>query len=224
MVRPGRATAPAPARAAEGRPWMRSGRPPEPGRRRPAIRVRRRPTGGRRPAPARTEAVPLLPSATSDEPLDPTRRRRAEIRDRDDARTARGRRNPRSARARCCRSSPSACARCSPCRASASASATRRAARSRSPVRTTRGGSFSYSAPVVAPTVVYPTGFAATRPTHLSEPGRHGGDDLSLQLSCPLPHDVHGTIEFKALLLSQADTWQNVSTIHPTSAFTGDRM
>ena len=28
--------------------------------------------------------------------------------------------------------------------------------------------------------------------------------------------------EFKALLLSQTDTWQEVSTIHPTSTFTGD--
>ena len=84
-------------------------------------------------------------------------------------------------------------------------------------------GSFSYSAPVVAPTAVYPTGFATTGQPIYPSLVDTVAMTFRYNFSSSLPHDVHGTIEFKALLLSQADTWQNVSTIHPTSAFTGDR-
>ncbi len=84
-------------------------------------------------------------------------------------------------------------------------------------------GTFSYSAPVVAPTPVYPTGVASTgQPIYPSLV-----DTVAMKFhytfSSRLPHRVHGTIEFRALLLSQADTWQNVSTIHPTATFAGDR-
>ena len=84
-------------------------------------------------------------------------------------------------------------------------------------------GSFSYSAPAFAPTAVYPTGVATTGQPIYPSLVHTVAMTFHYAFSSSLPHDVHGTIEFKALLLSQADTWQNVSTIHPTSAFTGDR-
>jgi hypothetical protein len=84
-------------------------------------------------------------------------------------------------------------------------------------------GAFSYSAPVIAPTAVYPTGVVVTGQPIYPSLVATVAMTFRYAFSSPLPHDVRGTIEFKALLLSQADTWQDVSTIHPTSAFTGDR-
>jgi hypothetical protein len=84
-------------------------------------------------------------------------------------------------------------------------------------------GAFSYSAPVIAPTTVYPTGAAVTGQPIYPSLVNTVAMTFRYAFSSPLPHDVHGTIEFRALLLSQSDTWQNVSTIHQTSAFTGDR-
>jgi len=83
-------------------------------------------------------------------------------------------------------------------------------------------GAFSYAAPVIAPTAVYPTGVVTTGQPIYPSLVTTVAMTFRYTFSSPLPHDVHGTIGFDALLLSQTDTWQNVSTIHPTSEFTGD--
>jgi len=84
-------------------------------------------------------------------------------------------------------------------------------------------GTFSYSAPVIAPTPVYPSGVVATGQPIYPSLVNTVALTFRYAFASSLPHDVHGTIEFRALLLSQTDTWQEVSTIHPTSTFTGDR-
>jgi len=83
-------------------------------------------------------------------------------------------------------------------------------------------GTFSYAAPVVAPTAVYPAGVVSTGQPIYPSLVKTVAITFHYLFSSPLPHTVHGTIEFKALLLSSTDTWQNVSTIHTTSSFTGD--
>jgi len=84
-------------------------------------------------------------------------------------------------------------------------------------------GTFSYSAPVTTPTAVYPSGVVTTGQPIYPSLVDTVAMTFHYAFASPLPHDVHGTIEFRALLLSQTDTWQEVSTIHPTSTFTGDR-
>ena len=44
------------------------------------------------------------------------------------------------------------------------------------------------------------------------------------QFLSELPHHVRGTVEFRAFLLSRTDSWQEVSTIHPVTRFTGDQV
>jgi len=84
-------------------------------------------------------------------------------------------------------------------------------------------GTFSYSAPVIAPTPVYPSGVVTTGQPIYPSLVTTVAMTFRYAFASSLPHDVHGTIEFRALLLSQSDTWQEVSTIHPTSTFSGDR-
>ena len=84
-------------------------------------------------------------------------------------------------------------------------------------------GTFSYSAPVIAPTPVYPSGVVTTGQPIYPSLVNTVAMTFRYAFASSLPHTVHGTIEFRALLLSQTDTWQEVTTIHPTSKFTGDR-
>ena len=84
-------------------------------------------------------------------------------------------------------------------------------------------GTFSYSAPVIAPTPVYPSGVVTTGQPIYPSLVNTVAVTFRYAFASSLPHTVHGTIEFRALLLSQTDTWQEVTTIHPTSSFTGDR-
>ena len=86
----------------------------------------------------------------------------------------------------------------------------------------TQAGTFSYSAKAKAPTFVYPSGTLSTGdPIYPSLV-----DTLSLRFeylfSTKLPHDVSGTIELRALVLSTSDTWQEVSTVVPLVDFVGD--
>jgi len=86
-----------------------------------------------------------------------------------------------------------------------------------------QSGQFSYSAPVTTPTPVYPSGSIQTgQPIY---PNLVSAVTLTFHyvFTSVLPHHVHGTVEFRALLLSRTDTWQEVSTIQSTTKFTGDR-
>jgi signal peptidase I len=83
-------------------------------------------------------------------------------------------------------------------------------------------GSFSYSAAVKAPTDVYPSGVVKTgQPIYPSVL-----DAVTLRFEyrfrSALPHHIKGTIELRALLLSTTDTWQELSTVVPSTTFTGD--
>jgi hypothetical protein len=85
-------------------------------------------------------------------------------------------------------------------------------------------GRFSYSAPVNAPTPVYPTGFIESgQPIY---PGLVSSVTLKFRyvFKSSLPHHVHGTVEFKALLLSGDNTWKELSTIQSPVAFTGNEV
>ncbi len=86
-----------------------------------------------------------------------------------------------------------------------------------------QSGQFSYSAPVTSPSPVYPSGFIETgQPIY---PSLVSSVTIKFHyvFKSKLPHHVHGTVEFRALLLSRTDTWQNLSTIQPTMTFTGDQ-
>ena len=83
-------------------------------------------------------------------------------------------------------------------------------------------GQFSYSAPVTAPTPVYPSGFMESgQPIY---PSLVSAVTLKFHYAfkSALPHHVHGNVEVKALLLSGADTWKELSTIQSPAGFTGD--
>ncbi len=86
-----------------------------------------------------------------------------------------------------------------------------------------QAGVFSYEAAVTAPTPVYPTGSVTTGqpiyPSLVKSVALH----FNYLFSSALPHHIKGTIELKALLLSQSDTWQQLNTLEPTTAFNGDR-
>ena len=83
-------------------------------------------------------------------------------------------------------------------------------------------GHFSYSAPVNAPTPVYPTGFIRSgQPIY---PGLVSSVTVKFHyvFKSALAHHVHGSVEFKALLLSSDDTWKELSTIQSPADFTGN--
>jgi signal peptidase I len=86
----------------------------------------------------------------------------------------------------------------------------------------THGGTFGYSAVVKVPTFVYPLGTVSTGdPIYPSLV-----DTLKVrfdyQFTSALPHNVAGTVELRALVLSTSDAWQEVSTVAPLETFTGD--
>ena len=85
-----------------------------------------------------------------------------------------------------------------------------------------QAGTFTYSANTNAPNAVYPTGVVVS-----GDPIYPSLVDVvtlrfEYQFSSELPHDIRGTIELHALVLSQVDTWQEVSTVIPATEFTGD--
>ena len=85
-----------------------------------------------------------------------------------------------------------------------------------------QAGVFAYSATVKAPSAVYPSGTVSTGepiyPSLVDTVTVHFG----YQFASKLPHDVKGTIQLRALVLSKTDTWQEVSTVVPVTKFTGD--
>lgn len=87
-----------------------------------------------------------------------------------------------------------------------------------------QSGTFSYSAAPKVPTPVYPTGSVATGAPIYPSLVNDVVLRFSYRFSSGLPHHVSGTIELKALLLSQSDTWQEVSVIKVPATFTGDTV
>jgi hypothetical protein len=86
-----------------------------------------------------------------------------------------------------------------------------------------QSGHFTYSAAAISPTPVYPSGFATTGQPIYPSLVSTVMMKFRYQFLSKLPHHVHGTVEFRAFLLSGSDAWQEVSTIHPVSRFTGDQ-
>lgn len=82
--------------------------------------------------------------------------------------------------------------------------------------------SFTYNAPVIAPTAVYPSGFVTTGDPIYSGLVNKVIVHFSYHFSSALAHRIKGTIEVRALLLSQTDTWQQLATVSAPKAFTGD--
>jgi hypothetical protein len=83
-------------------------------------------------------------------------------------------------------------------------------------------GDFSYSAPVTAPTPVYPTGFIESgQPIY---PNLVSSVTLKFRYAfrSPLVHHIHGNVELKGLVLSGNDTWKQLSTIQSPADFTGN--
>ena len=83
-------------------------------------------------------------------------------------------------------------------------------------------GTFSYSARANAPNDVYPNRIVRT-----GDPIYPGLVDtvklaFAYRFTSSLPHQLDGTIQLRALVLSQTDTWTQVSTVVPTSKFTAD--
>jgi signal peptidase I len=87
----------------------------------------------------------------------------------------------------------------------------------------TQAGTFSYSGAVRTPTPVYPSGLVRTGDPIYPSLVESVGIRFEYQFTSRLPHHITGTIEFRSLLLSQSDTWQQLSTIKAPAAFSGDR-
>jgi signal peptidase I len=83
-------------------------------------------------------------------------------------------------------------------------------------------GTFSYSAIVTKPTTVYPSGLVTTGQPIYPDLVDSVALYFGYRFSSALPHHIRGTIELKALLLSQSDTWQDLTVVKEATAFTGD--
>jgi hypothetical protein len=83
-------------------------------------------------------------------------------------------------------------------------------------------GDFAYSAVAKKASVVYPTGKVETgQPIYPSLVATVNLQFL-YKFASAFPHHISGTVELRALLLSQVNTWQELSVIKAPIAFTGD--
>jgi len=83
-------------------------------------------------------------------------------------------------------------------------------------------GSFSYSAPVNMPTIIYPSGVIKTGQPIYTNIVNNVTMSFGYKFISALPHHIKGTIELRALVLSQSNSWQQLVVIKPSTAFTGD--
>jgi signal peptidase I len=86
-----------------------------------------------------------------------------------------------------------------------------------------QSGTFSYSAAPKTPTAVYPTGVVSTGDPIYPSLVEVVNLRFGYRFTSSLPHSIKGTLELRALVLSQADTWQEVSTVVPIADFVGDK-
>jgi signal peptidase I len=85
-----------------------------------------------------------------------------------------------------------------------------------------QAGTFSYSATVKSPTAVYPSGSAVTGDPIYPSLVNTVVMQFHYRFTSKLVHRITGTIELRALLLSQSNTWQQLTVVQPATAFSGD--
>ena len=83
-------------------------------------------------------------------------------------------------------------------------------------------GTFSYSAAVIAPTAVYPSGTVKTGDPVYPSLVASLGLNFKYHFASPLPHHVTGTIQLRTLVLSSTNTWKSLSTGTTAAPFRGD--
>jgi signal peptidase I len=83
-------------------------------------------------------------------------------------------------------------------------------------------GTFSYSAAVIAPTAVYPSGAVKTGDPIYPSLVSSLGLTFKYRFASPLPHHVTGTIELSTLVLSSTNTWKSISSGTAAAPFIGD--
>jgi signal peptidase I len=83
-------------------------------------------------------------------------------------------------------------------------------------------GTFSYSAAVITPTAVYPSGAIKTGDPIYPSLVSSLGLTFKYHFASPLRHHVTGTIELRTLVLSSTNTWKSISTGTTAAPFTGD--
>lgn len=83
-------------------------------------------------------------------------------------------------------------------------------------------GAFSYSARVIKPSDLYPTGTAATGAPLFTSLFRRARVEFAYRFESGLPHRISGTIALKALILAQETSWQSLYTLAKPAPFSGD--
>jgi signal peptidase I len=83
-------------------------------------------------------------------------------------------------------------------------------------------GNFSYSAVPTSKTQVYPSGKVSTGDPIYSSLVKKLTVKFNYKFTSSLPHKVNGTIELRALVLSQTNTWQAPYVLKPKTTFLGD--
>jgi signal peptidase I len=83
-------------------------------------------------------------------------------------------------------------------------------------------GAFAYRAQLIKPNSAYPAGVIVTGQPLFTNLVNSTTLTFDYRFVSKLPHRVHGTIELKALILSQSSGWQNLYAVEKRTAFTGD--
>ncbi len=86
-----------------------------------------------------------------------------------------------------------------------------------------QAGTFSYTAATNAPNSVYPSGLVNTGDPIYPSLVDTVSVRFEYRFASALPHHIKGTIELRGLVLSQTDTWQQLSTVVPVTKFSGDK-
>ncbi|MCU1489469.1 MAG: Signal peptidase [Acidimicrobiaceae bacterium] len=86
-----------------------------------------------------------------------------------------------------------------------------------------QAGHFSYKGAVNSPTPVYPSGFVTSGEAIYPSLISTLVVTFHYEFKSGLPHQVHGTIQMRALLLSQSDTWHQLTSLANTTSFSGDQ-
>jgi len=86
-----------------------------------------------------------------------------------------------------------------------------------------QAGTFAYSAATTGPSAVYPSGTVGTGQPIYPSVVNTVRVDFGYKFRSAHTHHVQGTIQLRTLVLSKADTWQELSTVAPVTKFSGDR-
>jgi hypothetical protein len=83
-------------------------------------------------------------------------------------------------------------------------------------------GTFGYSARASRPSPTYPTGVALTGQPLFTSLVNAMDVHFDYRFTSKLSHQIHGTIELHALILSQSSGWRNLYFVEKRDAFRGD--